>query len=338
MIDLVPTILDVAGITEPAIVNGIEQQPIEGVSMRYSFHDASAQSLRTTQYFEILGNRAVYHDGWIASCFHGRLPWVRTQSHEFGETERWELYRLGDDFSQGVDLAAQYPDKLAELKAVFDAEARKYNVYPLNDETMGRALPQNRPGLLEGKMSATFYRENVRIPELATINFKNNSFDLRARVDIPAGGAEGVIICQGGSLAGWSLYVQGGVLSYVYNYLGHDITTVSAESPLPRGDAEIALSFAYDGGGIGKGGLVTLSVNGSQVATGRVDRTVPFLFSMSGETFDVGVDTGSPVGPYPNQLPFTGDIHRIDVALEPQHLDNDSEIAAGQLHGALKTQ
>ena len=275
VIDLAPTILDAAGITEPAMVNGIEQKPIEGVSMRYSFHDADAESTRTTQYFEILGNRAVYHDGWIASCFHGRLPWVRTQSHEFGEAERWELYRLADDFSQGVDLAARYPDKLAELKNVFDTEARKYNVYPLNDETTGRALPQNRPSLLEGKTAATFYRDNVRIPELATINFKNTSFELRARVHIPAGGAEGVIICQGGSLAGWSLYIDNGVVRYVYNYLGHDITTIASDSPLPEGDGEIALSFAYDGGGMGKGGSVTLGINGAQVGAGRVENNGP---------------------------------------------------------------
>lgn len=333
VIDLVPTILDVAGIAEPSMVNGIEQKPIEGVSMRYTFADADAESRRTTQYFEILGNRAVYHDGWIASCFHGRLPWVRTQSHPFGDTERWELYRLNGDFSQGVDLAAEFPDKLAELKDVFDVEARKYNVYPLNDETTGRALPQNRPSLLEGKTSATFYRDNVRIPELATVNVKNTSFRLLACVHIPPGGAEGVIICQGGSLAGWSLYVRSGAVSYTYNYLGHDITTIASESPLPEGDCEIGLTFTYDGGGTGKGGAVTLDVNGSPAAAGRVDKTVPFLFSMSGETLDVGVDTGSPVGPYPHQFRFTGDIHRIDVELQAA-----PDITEGQFQGALKTQ
>ena len=338
VIDLAPTILDVAGITEPTKVNGIEQTPIEGVSMRYSFHDADAVSTRTTQYFEILGNRAVHQDGWIASCFHGRLPWIRTQSHEFGETERWELYRLVDDFSQGIDLAAEYPHKLDELRVVFDTEARKYDVYPLSDETTARARPENRPSLLEGRTSATFYRENVRIPELATINFKNTSFDLRAHVHIPDGGAEGVIICQGGSLAGWSLYVQNGVLRYVYNYLGHDITTVASERPLPPGDAVLAVSFDYDGGGLGKGGSVTLTVDGSIAGTGRVNKTVPFLFSMSGETLDVGVDTGSPVGPYPNEFRFTGDILRIDVQLKPEHRDDDPEIAAGRLRGAMGTQ
>lgn len=338
VIDVAPTILDVAGIAEPAMVNGIEQKPIEGVSMRYSFADADAESTRTTQYFEILGNRAVYHDGWVACCFHGRLPWVRTQSHPFGDTERWELYRLADDFSQGVDLAAEYPDILADLKVVFDTEARKYNVYPLNDQTTGRALPRSRPSLLEGKTTATFYRENVRIPELATIDVKNTSFTLRAQVHVPPGGAEGVIICQGGSLAGWSLYVQNGAVSYTYNYLGHDITTIASESSVPEGDCAIGLTFAYDGGGIGKGGAVTLDVNGSAVAAGRVDKTVPFLFSMSGETLDVGVDTGSAVGPYPSRFRFTGDIHRIDVELDAPSAAVGPGIAEGQFNGALKTQ
>jgi hypothetical protein len=173
---------------------------------------------------------------------------------------------------------------------------------------------------------------------LATLNFKNTSFDLQAHVHIPDGGAEGVLICQGGSLAGWSLYVQNGFLNYVYNYLGHDITTVASERPLPQGDAVLAVSFDYDGGGLGKGGSVTLTINGSTAATGRVDKTVPFLFSMSGETLDVGVDTGSPVGPYPNDFRFTGDIHRIDVQLKPEQRDDDSEIAAGQLRGAVGTQ
>ncbi len=173
----------------------------------------------------------------------------------------------------------------------------------------------------------------MRIPELATVNVKNTSFRLLARVHIPPGGADGVIICQGGSLAGWSLYVQNGAVSYTYNYLGHDITTIASESPLPEGDCDIGMTFTYDGGGIGKGGAVTLDVNGSPAAAGRVDKTVPFLFSMSGETLDVGVDTGSPVGPYPHQFRFTGDIHRIDVELQAA-----PDITEGQFQGALKTQ
>lgn len=338
IIDIAPTILDVAGIPHPEHVNGIAQQPIEGVSMRYSFDDATAPSTRTTQYFEILGNRAIYHDGWIASCFHGRLPWVRAQAVPFGATERWELYNIAEDFSQGVDLAERFPDKLAELQAMFDVEARAYNVYPLNDETTTRALPERRPSLLEGATSTTYFSSHVRVPELSTLNFKNTSFTLTAHVHVPAGDASGVIICQGGSMAGWTLYLRDGIPSYTYNYIGSDITTISATQPLAEGPAMITLSFEYDGGGLGKGGVATLAVDGATVATGRVENTVPFLFSMSGETLDVGVDTGSPVGPYPAEFPFTGSIDRIDVVLIPHDLGHGDAVAHGQLRGALGTQ
>jgi arylsulfatase len=299
------------------VVNGIEQKPIEGVSMRYTFDDAAAPSRRTTQYFEILGNRAIYHDGWVAACFHGRLPWVRSQAVEFGDEERWELYRIGDDFSQGRDLAAEYPDTLRELKALFDREARAYDVYPLSDQTTQRALPRNRPSLLEGKTRFTLYRDHVRQPELATVNLKNTSFDLLAKLRIPDEGAEGVVICQGGNMAGWSLYVKDGFPVYHYNLYGRERTTITGAQPLPTGDVALGVRFDYEGSGLGQGGQVHLTVNGVEVASGRLERTVPFLFSMSGETLDVGVDTGAPAGPYPPRFPFTGTIERIDISTQP---------------------
>lgn len=338
VIDLAPTILDAAGIPHPEHVNGIAQQPVEGVSMRYSFDDAAAPSTRTTQYFEMFGNRAIYHDGWIASCFHGRLPWVRSQAVPFGDTERWELYNITEDFSQGVDLADQFPEKLAELQALFDREAWAHNVYPLNDETTSRALPERQPSLLDGVAATTYFTGHVRIPERSTLNFKNTSFDLTAHLQIPSGGGSGVIICQGGSMAGWSLYLLDGIPRYTYNYVGHDITTISGEQPLPEGEVTVELSFDYDGGGLGKGGTATLRVDGATVATGRIEKTVPFLFSMSGETLDVGVDVGSPVGPYPAEFPFTGTIDRIDAHLRPGGDDHAEELAAGELRGALGTQ
>lgn len=338
VIDIVPTILDAAGIEMPQRVNGIEQKPIEGVSMRYSFDSAAADSRRTTQYFEIFGNRAVYQQGWIASCFHGRLPWVRTGSHPFGDTERWELYHLSDDFSQGVDLAEQYPDKLAELKAVFDAEARKYDVYPLSDATLARALPVNRPSLLGDRTSVTYYADHVRIPEPATLAYTSTSFDLRAQLQIPQGGARGVVICIGGSMAGWTLYVQDGIPIFTYNYLGHELTTVAATDPLPEGAVALGLSFDYDGGGLGKGASVTLRVDESEVATGHIERTVPFRFSMSGETLDVGVDTGSPVAPYGQAFAFTGGIDRIDVSVAPRAADLAAAIAEAEMRAAVSSQ
>ncbi|MEE9242566.1 MAG: arylsulfatase [Mycobacterium sp.] len=205
VIDIAPTILDAAGIEAPERVNGIEQKPIEGVSLRYSFAEPDAKSRRTTQYFEIFGNRAVYHEGWIASCFHGRLPWIRTQTHPFGDAERWELYHLAEDFSQGVDLAEQHPDKLAELKTLFDVEARKHDVYPVSDATLARALPSNRPSLLADRTSVTYFADQRRIPESATLPYTSTSFDLRAQLQIPAAGAQGVVICLGGSMSGWTL-------------------------------------------------------------------------------------------------------------------------------------
>ncbi len=339
VIDILPTILDVAGITAPARVNGVEQKPIEGVSMRYSFDDPDADGRRTTQYFEIFGNRAIYHEGWIASCFHGRLPWIRTQrTNPFGDAERWELYRLADDFSQGLDLAEQYPDKLAELQAVFDAEARKYDVYPLSDATLARALPANRPGLLAERTSVTYFAGQVRIPEPVTLSYTSTSFELRAQLQVPPGGARGVVICIGGSMAGWTLYLQDGIPHFAYNYLGHELTTIAARDPLPEGHVALGLSFDYDGGGLGRGAAVTLRVNDAAVVSGRLERTVPFRFSMSGETLDVGVDTGSPVAPYGHDSRFTGRIDRIDATVHPQPTDLAAAVAEAEMRAALGAQ
>ena len=235
VIDIMPTILEAAGIAAPDAVNGVAQQPLEGVSMVYSFADKDAASRHTTQYFEILGNRGIYHDGWIASCFHGRVPWIRSQSLPFGAEETWELYNVADDFSQSEDLAAEHPEKLRELQALFDQEARKYNVYPLDDNTTQRALPHHRPSLIEGRTKFTYYRDNVRMPELSIVNLKNTSFDLTAELVIPEAGAEGVVVCQGGNMAGWSLYVRDNRPVYCYNWMGHELYAVESAEPLPAG-------------------------------------------------------------------------------------------------------
>lgn len=338
VIDVMPTILEAAGIQPPARVNGVEQKPVEGVSMQYSFDHPDAESRRSTQYFEIFGNRAIYHEGWIASCFHGRLPWVRTGRHPFGETERWELYNLADDFSQGVDLAVRYPEKLGDLQAVFDSEARKYDVYPLSDATLARALPANRPNLLGDRASVTYYPSHVRIPETSTLTYTSTSFRLRAHVAIPAGGAQGVVICLGGAMGGWSLYLQYGVPMFTYNYLGHEVTTVTAVEPLPEGPAVIGVSFDYDGGGLGKGATVSLLVDERNVAHGRIERTVPFRFSMSGETLDVGTDTGSPVAPYGRAFRFTGGIDRVEAVIDPRPADLAAALAEAEMRSAMGSQ
>ncbi|MFN8469995.1 MAG: arylsulfatase [Caldilineaceae bacterium] len=314
VIDIMPTILEAAGIPHPHSVGGVEQEPIEGVSMLYTFDSASAPSTRRTQYFEILANRAIYHEGWVAACFHGRPPWVRSQKLEIGgPQEKWELYNIEQDFSEGQDLAADNPAKVKELQALFEQEAWKYNVYPLSGETLSRSLPFNRPSLIAAQKKFTFYRSNVHMPEMAIVSMKNRSFVMTAHLEIPAGGAEGVVVCQGGNLAGWSLYVQDNKPVYYYNWLGHEMYAVKGAEALPAGPVELTVKFDYDGGGLGKGGSATLLVNGTQVAQGRIEKTVPFVFSMSGETFDVGEDTGAPVGPYPHVFPFTGKIGKIDI-------------------------
>jgi arylsulfatase len=344
VIDVVPTVLDVANIPHPESVCGVRQEPLEGVSMLYSFDEAGAPSNHRTQYFEILANRAIYHDGWVATCFHGRPPWVRSQKLEVaGPQEKWELYNIAEDFSQSVDLAAKYPDKVKEMQDLFDSEAWKYNVYPLSGETTSRSLPLHRPSLIAGQKRFTYYRENVHMPELAIVNMKNRSFDMTAHLEIPEGGAEGVVICQGGNLAGWSLYVKENKPVYYYNWMGHELYTVASPMALPAGPVELKVDFAYDGGGLGKGGTASLFVNGKQVAQGRIEKTVPFCFSMSGETMDVGIDTGAPAGPYPHESPFTGTIAKVEIEVAsvlagvPDEV-LDQMLGEGLAHAAMASQ
>lgn len=314
LIDIAPTIYEVVGIDTPSHVNGIEQMDLHGTSMVYSFHDAQAPSTHVSQYFEILGNRAIYHDGWVAACFHGRLPWIRLAGFEFdGPHERWELYNVAEDFSQSVDLAAQMPDKLAELQVLFDEHARRYGVYPMRDPASPRNGDFAVPNVLDGLTSMTYTGANVRMPESSVMNIKNCSFAITADVVVADAGAEGVIACQGGAMAGWSLYLDAdGVPTYHYNWFGHEHTVMRAPQSLSAGPHVVAVVFAYDGG-FGAGGDTTLLVDGSPVATARVERTVPLVFSMSGETFDVGTDTGSPVGSYRHDYQCTASITGVTI-------------------------
>ena len=218
-------------------------------------------------------------------------------------------------------------------------EARKYNVYPLDDNTTQRGLPHHRPSLIEGRTKFTFYRENVRMPELSTVNVKNTSFDLTAELVIPEAGAEGVVVCQGGNMAGWSLYVRDNKPVYFYNWMGHELYAVESTAQLPTGPVTLKFTFDYDGGGLGKGGTAHLSVNGKPVAAGRIEKTVPFIFSMSGETFDVGEDTGAPVGPYAHGFPFTGTIQKIEIELrDAPDTAAQQAVQQGQVNAALKAQ
>ncbi|MEQ1699418.1 MAG: arylsulfatase, partial [Ilumatobacteraceae bacterium] len=341
VIDLAPTIYAAAGITPPTHVNGIEQMEFHGTPMGYTFDDAAAPSTHHSQYFEILGNRAMYHDGWIASCFHGRLPWIRLQGFEFdGPQEQWELYHVADDFSQAVDLAAERPDKLAELQALFHEHAARHGVYPLRDAGSPRHGDYSVPHSLGGATRMTYTPAHVRMPESSVINLKNCSFRITANVEITAGRTDhGVIVCQGGNMAGWSLYLNAdGRPMYHYNWFGHEHTSVASPVPLAAGPHEVCVDFAYDGG-FGQGGDIVLSVDGAAVAHGRVERTVPIVFSMSGETFDVGIDTGAPVGPYPHHFPCTATIRTVTLErLDEPSPDVRRLIAEGEFKASLSTQ
>ena len=312
--DIFPTLLDAAGIDAPASVNGIEQMPIDGVSMVPTMLDASAEETHTTQYFEMFGNRAMYHDGWIASCFHGRVPWNRFASMPFdGPQEKWELYNIREDFSQGVDLSASHPGKLEELKQLFDSEAHRNNIYPLKEpgQTFGPRFAV--PDALAGAKKMTYTAEHFRLPERSVVNLKNCSFRITADVTVPEGGCEGVIAAQGGSMAGWSLYMDAQSRPvYHYSWLGHEHYVITGSGPLSAGRHSIVIDFAYEGG-MGGGGDAVLSVDGVPVGAVHKNHTVPVVFSISGETFDVGLDSGVPVGDHPMIYRFGGTIHGVTL-------------------------
>ncbi len=332
VIDIVPTILEAANIPEPYMVNGVAQKPIEGISMMYSFDNANAPEQRHTQYFEMFGNRALYHDGWIAACRHGRLPWQNIGSADFGQ-DTWELYKVDDDFSEYTDLSAKYPEKLRDLQDMFWVEAAKYNVLPLDDRFIERADPNLRPSLIEGRTDFTFYPGAVRVPESSSPNIKNKSHTITAHIEVPQQGAEGVLVAAGGVAGGYALYVKAGKPVYEYNWFNEKRDKV-AGAKLSPGPATIRVDFKYDGGGIGKGGMVSLFVNDKKVGEGRVEKTVPARFSAD-ETFDVGMDTGSPVSAdYAPPSKFTGTLKKVDIRLETSPLSPADEESVRALHQA----
>ena len=318
VIDIAPTILDAAGLPQPTSVNGTPQTPIEGVSMVYTFAHREAPSRHTTQYFEIIGNRAIYHDGWLAGTVH-RAPWEFRPTHTLAE-DVWELYDTRTDFSLAHNLVAKQPAKLKELQDLFLKEAEKNHVLPLDDRAAERmnAATAGRPDLMAGRTSLTVYQGMLGMSENAFINTKNRSFTITADVETPAAGANGVILAQGGRFAGFTLYVKDGKPAYTYNYLGLRQYSMAATQPLPAGKATIGLDFAYDGGGVGKGATVTLFVNGAKAASGRIDQTHCCLFSLD-EGADVGADAGTPVSTaYVSPFTFTGTISKVTVTLAKQ--------------------
>jgi len=316
VIDIAPTILEATGLPEPTSVNGTPQTPIEGTSLLYTFNDAKAKERHTTQYFEMFGNRAVYDNGWFARTLH-RAPWEAVDMPPL-ETDTWDLYNVHEDFSLANNLADKHPEKLAELQALFMSEAEKYHVLPIDDRVIVRMNPAiaGRPDLLGDRTSLTLYDGMDGMLENTFMNVKNRSKTITAEVEIPEGGADGVILAQGGRFGGWALYMQDGKPIYTYNFLGLERFTVASDSTVPAGAATIVLDFAYDGGGLGKGGKATISVNGKAVAEGRIEKTQPLIFSAD-ETADVGLDNQTPVaegiGIGRDETRFSGKIHKVTL-------------------------
>ena len=315
VIDVAATVLDAAGLPEPATVHGVEQMPLHGVSMAYSFDDADAAERRTTQYFEMFCNRGIYHEGWTAVTRHS-IPWMATEMPAFAD-DVWELYAR-DDWTQARDIAAEQPEKLAELQRLFLEEARKYNVLPLDDRRFERFNPDlaGRPQLARGTSQLLFGRMG-RLSENSILSLKNKSHAITAELEVPEGGASGVILSQGGAFGGFALYAKDGRPAYCYNLFGLQLFKVYGEDAIPAGEHQVRMEFAYDGGGIAKGGAVTLFVNGEQVGQGRVEATVPMLFSAD-ETTDVGSDTATPVNDDygPRDSEFTGRVRWVQLDID----------------------
>ena len=317
VIDIAPTILEAAGLPEPTFVNGVQQSPMEGKSMTYSFTEPAAPESHDLQYFEMFGNRGIYHRGWSAVTKH-RTPWqmVGGVVPAFDD-DLWELYDGASDYSQAHDLAPDQPEMLAKLQRLWLIEATKYNVLPMDDRLAERANAEiaGRPTLIHGN-TQQFFPGMGRLSENSVVNIKNKSFSITAEVDVPSGGAEGVIIAQGGRFGGWSLYTDGGRAKFVYNVLGiHEFAT-EATTAIPEGTHQVRMEFAYDGGGLAKGGNVTLYYDGTAVGTGRVGATQPMIFSAD-ETTDIGYESGTTVTPdyTAHGSRFTGKINWVQLDL-----------------------
>jgi arylsulfatase len=316
VIDVAATVLDVVGLPEPDFVNGIQQRPLEGRSMRASFADADAPEFHETQYFEMFGNRGIYHKGWTAVTRHS-TPWVMGTGLPEFDDDNWELYDTNTDWTQAHDLAKEQPEKLALLQRLFLIEATKYNVLPMDDRRVERFNSDlaGRPTLVKGT-SQILYGGMTRLSENVVINIKNKSHQVTAEVTIPEGGGQGVIIAQGGAFGGWALYLIDGVPRYCYNVFGLQRFTVVGTAPVPSGTHQLRAEFAYDGGGLGKGGTVTLYVDGEAAGEGRVEATVTMLFSAD-ETTDLGSDTASPVSDdyTPQESTFNGTVSWVQMDL-----------------------
>jgi arylsulfatase A-like enzyme len=322
VIDVAATVLDVAGLPEPTFVHGIQQMPLHGVSMAPTFEDAAAPERRETQYFEMFCNRGIYHRGWTAVTRHS-IPWVMGGEPPL-EDDVWELYGP-DDWTQAHDLSQEQPEKLGELQRLFLIEAAKYNVLPLDDRRAERFNPDlaGRPQLIKGNRQLLFGGMG-RLSESSIVALKNKSYAVTAQIDVPEGGAEGVIVAQGGAFGGWSLYLKDGKPAYCYNLFGLQRFKVYGDKAIHTGEHQLRVEFTYDGGGLGKGGGVVLYVDGEKAGEGRVEGTVPMVFSAD-ETTDLGSDSGTPVSDDlgADELEFTGRVRWVELDLADEAADAD---------------
>jgi arylsulfatase len=326
VIDIAPTILEAAGLPEPVSVNGVQQKPIEGVSMLYSFNDAGAGERHETQYFEMFGNRGIYHKGWTAVTRH-KTPWLLVgEKVPAFDDDVWELYDTSKDWSQAKNLAKEMPEKLHELQRLWLIEATRYNVLPMDDD-LGRRLNADtagRPVLIKGKTQILFGGMG-HLSENTVLNIKNKSHSVTAEIEVPQSGAEGVIIAQGSNIGGWSLYAKGGKLKYCYNLLGIQHFYAESAGAIPAGAHQVRMEFAYAGGGLGKGGAVSLYIDGKKAGEGKVDATAAMIFSAD-DGCDLGEDTGAPVSPEygPRGNGFSGKIKgvQLSIADAPENSDH----------------
>jgi len=315
VIDVAPTIYEATNIPAPKMVNGVEQRPIEGVSMAYSFDKASAPDTRKTQYFEMIGNRAIYHDGWYAGTIH-KAPWEAAPRRPLAD-DIWELYNVNEDFSQAKNLASQNPDKLEELKEKFMEEAVKYNVLPIDDRSIERFDPviAGRPDLMNGRTKLVLYQGAKGIPENAFINAKNTSLSITAEIEVKAN-ASGVLLCQGGDFGGWTFYLSNGKPAYTYNWVGLEFYTISSTKSVSPGKHTLKFDFDYEGGR-GAGGIGKIYLDGTKIAEGKIEKTNSNTFGID-ESADVGTDENTPVLPkYKGKENFTGKIEKITIEVFP---------------------
>ncbi len=319
VIDIVPTILEATGIKAPEVVDGIDQAPIEGISLAYTFDkaNAAAPSRHRTQYFEMFGERALYHDGWMASTVPFRAPWNGTapDPKDVVNDAKWELYDLTKDWTQNNDVAAANPTKLAELQDLFWVEASKYQVLPLDASALTRFIAP-RPSIVAGRDEFVYTHPLVGTPLGTAPSILNKSFSVSAEIEVPDGGGDGMLVTQGGRFAGWGLYLLKGKPVFVYNLMDLARPRIAAPNALSAGKHTIDFAFTYDGPGLGKGGTAVMKVDGTEVASGQLPNTLPFQLEAS-ETFDIGSDTGTGVddADYTSPFPFTGTLDKLTIKL-----------------------